>query len=407
VDKPTIVNNKATITYDDASLERHALVLVVPTPMGQSNLRGSHKIASKHYVASGDALTYTIRLHNSGIVSATADVTDPLPSLMSYVVGSATGGGIYDPDTGTLTWSDVTVPPGDSVSLSFVVTATAVDKPTLVINKVTIAADEDAFERQAPVLIMAKPEDRDAHPPIVHNLTIGDNDVLKSPTVTLHISATDNVSVKQMYIQEWQLVTEHHPHWEVVQTSGWVPYQAEYTWTLKAESGTHFVGVWVADAAHNRSHLTKDALDYASLLLAGETVNTGEQVPYLVHYEKGVNVSAMLTPTTGDSDLYVWYPGSFGLPDEKSTKPGTAPDAVSFETPREGTYLFLVYGYEASTYDLSITPEGGVAKESITSQALSTKPDVESPLLQSGLDPLGIATEPPGTHIIYLPMISR
>ena len=218
-----------------------------------------------------------------------------------------------------------------------------------------------------------------------------------------------------MYLREWQLATTPLPPWKVAQSSGWVPYQADYPWTLGSESGAHFVGVWVADGAYNISQLDRDGLDYASLLLPGETVGRGGMVPYLVHYEAGVDVDSTLTPITGDPDLYVWYPGNFGWPDEKSTNPDTAPDSVSFETPTEGTYLFLVYGYTAATYDLSITPGGGPQAWSMSeiyssraSQVASLKKDdlISEPVLsQSGLDPLGVAVAPSRPVAIYLPII--
>jgi uncharacterized repeat protein (TIGR01451 family) len=420
---PTVVKNTATIAADGDSFERHIWVLLRPAPTPGPNLRGSHKTASQHVVAPGGTLTYTIRLHNSGTVTATAAVTDPVPAEMNYVTGSATGGGAYDPGTRTLTWSGVTAGPGEDQPLSFVVTATTGTVPTLVTNTATITADGDSFERHTWVLLRPTLPGPDHARPVVHALTIDEQDVLTSPAVTLHISATDDVSVDWMYLREWQLATRPFPHWKVAQSSGWVPYQADYPWTLGAESGVHFVGVWVADSARHVSRLNRKGLDYASLLLPGETVGKHGFVPYLVHYEAGVDVDATLTPTTGDPDLYVWYPGNFGRPNEKSTNPGTAPDSVGFETPREGTYLFLVHGYTAATYDLSITPGGGQVVSTKmawsvvsvhvgeTSQAASTKLDelvFEPVLSQSGLDPLGVAVPPSGPPFtVYLPIVGR
>jgi len=336
---------------------------------------------------------------------------------MNYVPGSADpSGGVYNASTKTLSWTK-TVAGGDWESLTFAVTATTVESPTLVINTATIAADDDSFERPVPVLLVPEPADDDTTPPEVHDLIIDEQDVLTDPAVTLHISATDNVSVEWMYLREWQLDTTPFPHWQVAQSSGWVDYQADYAWTLGSESGVHFVGVWVADGAYNVSMLHRAGLDYASLLLPGETVPRWGMVPYLVHYEAGVSVNATLTPATGDADLYVWYPDSFGWPDEKSTKSGTAPDTVSFTTPDEGTYLFLVHGYRESTYDLTITPAGGPHAWSTagtpvtaTGQLASLKPDelTAEPLLsQSGLDPLAQAVAPDGPFVIYMPAVTN
>ena len=310
------------------------------------------------------------------------------------------------------------MPAGDSVSLSFAVTAPlSVTTPTRVTNVATITVGSDSFQREARVLVVPQPVNLDTTPPVVHSLTIDDQDVLTSPTVTLHISATDNVAVRWMYLREWSLKTTPWPHWQVTHSTGWLTYQADYTWTLESQSGTHFVGVWVADEAFNISKTDRRAFDFASLLLPGATVRKFGLVPYLVHYEAGVKVSAVLTPTTGDADLYVWYPGRFGRPDRWRTQPLTATDVVTFTTPRAGTYLFLVHGYTDATYDLSITPGGGprawpmaAASISGTDQATPGKPDEltsEPVLTVSGLDPLDSAAAPSEPTPIYLPLVMR
>jgi uncharacterized repeat protein (TIGR01451 family) len=419
----TLVTNIATISANGTTLERHALVLLVHTrPLDVPNLHGSYKTASRYVVSSGDTLTYTIRLHNSGTTTATATVTDTVPAKMNYVAGSATGGGVYDSATKTLSWSNVTVPAGDSTSLAFAATATTVDWLTVVVNKAYISTDEESLERPIAVVVLPGGGGGDATPPVVHSVTIDEQDVLTDPAVTLHISATDNISVTEMYVREWQWATTPLPHWEIVQSSGWVPYQADYAWTLGGESGTHFVGVWASDGDSNRSHLHRQAMDFASLVVPGETVARNRIVPYMVHYAEGVAVAATLAPTAGDADLYVWYPRHFGWPpDQKSTEPGSATDEVSFTTPREGTYLLLVHGYTSATYDLSITPGGGPrawSAASVTSarvsQAISRQEALPKPPIQdlvgalfaSGIDPLGSAAT--GSPVeVYLPLIVR
>ncbi len=406
VDVPTFVTNTATIAAGGGSFGRTAGVLLAPK---LHRLAGSYKSASQNMLAPGETLTFTIKLINSGTEDALVDVTDPVPAELSYIPGSS--GGSYNPGTKTLSWNDVTVPSKDEVSLSFAVTMAAqVNVRTKVINTATISVTGDSsFQRHAHVLLVPESVPTDDVPPVVHRLTIDAQDVLTSPTVTLHISATDNVAVTKMYLQEWYLATTPFPHWQVVHTSGWVPFQADYAWTLAAESGTHFVGVWVADGALNVSLLDRRAIDFASLLLPGETVPHHGLVPYLVRYSAGVSVNATLAPTSGDADLYVWYPGSLGLPDQKSTQPGTATDSVSFTTPRAGTYLFMVYGYSAATYNLSITSGGGPGLLA-ASQAMSSKPGEltsEPVLSQSGLDPLASTETTQTIQVIYLPMVFR
>ncbi|HTP06794.1 MAG TPA: hypothetical protein VMP08_00985, partial [Anaerolineae bacterium] len=258
-------------------------------------------------------------------------------------------------------------------------------------------------------------------------------DVLTSPTTTLHISATDNISVSQMFVREWQMTSTPFPHWTVSQSSGWVPYQADYPWTLIDQDGVHFVGVWVADADHNVSDLDHGGLDFASLVQPNATVAQKHLVPYLVYYPAGVTVTAQLSTTTGDADLYVWYPHNFFWPDHESIRPSPITDTVTFTTPRAGIYLFLVRGFTDATYNLSIDPAGGprawppstgndddddggyhdhgpATFNLVAPTAASAKPDeltLEPLLSQSGVDPLATAPAPAGFYSSYLPLIAR
>lgn len=267
--------------------------------------------------------------------------------------------------------------------------------------------------------------------PIVHSVTIGEQDVLTSPTTTLHISATDNISISQMFIREWQLTSVPFPHWNVSQSSGWVPYQADYPWTLIPKDGTHFVGVWVADAARNVSYLDHGGMDFASLVRPNATVERKRVVPYLVYYPAGITVTAQITSIVGDADLYVWYPRNFFWSDRKSLNPSPGSDLITFTTPRAGIYLFLVRGYTAATYDLSIDPAGGPRAWPASwndddddhhhdydsalfnlnaSSGVSAKPDeltLEPVLSQSGVDPLVTAPTAEALYQVYLPIIVR
>jgi len=375
-------------------------------------------------------LTYTIRLHNSGAEAATADVTDPVPVELEYITDSATGGGAYDAGTHTLSWSAVNVPAGSSVSLEFAVKPSlTVTIPTVISNTATISATGESFDRTAWVTLIPESLPDDLTRPQVHSLTIGDQDVLTSPEVTLHISATDNVDVSWMYLREWQIVSTPWPHWEVVQSSGWVPFETDYAWTLGSANGVHYVGAWVADNDRNVSLLTREALDFASLVLAGNTVPQFGLVPYLVYYDAGVEVSAMMTPTQGDVNLYVWYPHNFLFPNQISAHPGLAEEEVHFTTPVDGVYIFIVHAPLESTYNLTITPGGGPSATTLLAQATNLSVTQPAPAaLQSsttdnageflalpiftdiGLDPLGtsVSEQPSGPFFfLFVPLVAH
>jgi uncharacterized repeat protein (TIGR01451 family) len=433
---PTWVVNTATIAAGVQLFDRKATVLIVPHPEVPPHplLAGSYKKVSQRRITTDDTLTYTIKLVNSGAVDALVNVTDPVPPALSYVENSANNGGVYDSSTQMVSWSAITVPAASSVHLAFAVMATGtVTHPTLLMNTATISVTGDgAFRRQAPVWLLPT-SSGDQTSPIVHSVTIGDQDVLTSPTTTLHISATDNISVSQMFIREWQMTSKPFPHWTVSQSSGWVPYQTDYPWTLLPKDGTHFVGVWVADADHNVSDLDHGGLDFASLVQPNATVEQKHVVPYLVYYPAGVTVTAQISATAGDADLYVWYPHNFFWPDRKSLKPSPGADLITFTTLRAGIYLFLVRGYTDATYDLSIDPSGGprawppstgndedddgghhdhdlAAFNFIAPTTVSSKSDeltLEPLLSQSGVDPLVTAPTVDGLYQIYLPAVVR
>jgi uncharacterized repeat protein (TIGR01451 family) len=420
---PTVVSNTAVISAAGRSFERQALVLLAPEAPGRyPRLAGSRKSASQHVLPPDDILTYTIRLHNSGTAEAVAQVTDRLPAEVTYVPDSATGSPTYDPDAETLSWEGIIVPVRGDVSLSFAVTATEVVTPTVVTNTAAITADGKALERQAHVLLVPERPPRDVVDPVVHSLTIDEEDVLSSPTVTLHISATDDVAVDRMFLREWRWAATPWPHWRVVQSSGWVPYQPDYPWTLSPDPGAHSVGVWVSDGARNRSQLDLRALDFASLVEPGAMLPPFGMVPYLVYYDAAVDVGAVVSSTTGSAELYAWYTGDLSEP------LGAATDEISFTTEVSGTYLFVVEGEPGATFDLTIEPGGGPRHptdgvpmphigRSVQAASAGTASggttysrqaeDLIAVLAESGLDPMEVAEAPGEPFMVYLPIVTR
>lgn len=407
--RPLMIDNTASITSGGVTLKRSAFVLLVNHPVPP--LQGSFKAASQKVVSPGDEFTYTINLNNSSSSAVTASVSDPLPAQVTYVDGSANAGGVYDAATRTLSWTDLSVPAGSTMALTFNVTAQTPATPgTRILNTASITSGGVTFKRSALVVEVPKPGG-DVVPPVVKSFTIGAADVLTDPQVTLHTDATDNVGVTQMYLVEWALAATPSPHWQVVKTSGWVPYQADFPWTLGSQSGTHFMGVWVADAALNKSHLTRASIDFASLLQPATHVDKGGMVPYLVYYPAGVDVSATLSFTAGSAHLFVWHPGNMFDPDDVSPNPTGNSQTITFTTKTAGVYLFLVFGAQATDFDLTIAPPGGpriplpmvtAPMAAGTSQALTPASTTAldgityNPILpQSGLDPLSVAADPP------------
>ncbi len=433
---PTWITNTATISSNGQALQRTAWVAVVPASIVPPHpiLLGGYKVASRAFVKYGDVFTYTIHINNSGTADAVVDVIDPVPAALNTISGTISPTGTYDAGIHLITWNDLTVPAGDSVVLTFAVTPVqSVTHPLPIVNTAMITGTGH-WPFKFPSFVLQVPQvSGDFIPPRIHSLTIDDQDVLTGPTTTLHISATDNMSVSQMFIREWALSPAPFPHWAVVQSSGWITYQPDFTWVLSSTSGTHFVGAWVADAARNRSHLDRRSLDFASLLLPQSSIQVKGVVPYLVYYDANVSVTATLQSTSGNADLYLWHPGHYFWPDGKSTHPMSETDVISFTTPHAGIYHFLVFGTTAATYDLSITPGGGPrawsdthggwnspagvnqtpssavdAAGALTSVEAGPSDLTADPVLPiSGLDPLATDPQADALFTVYLPLVMR
>ena len=72
----------------------------------------------------GDTLTYHIQVINGEDSMADAVVTDTIPVGTAYVEGSASHDGVYDAETGIITWNLTGLAAGETVEISFQVTVT-------------------------------------------------------------------------------------------------------------------------------------------------------------------------------------------------------------------------------------------------------------------------------------------
>ena len=95
-------------------------------------------------VLPGDIITYTVNAVNTGIFSANTGtaVAVRIPEGLEYVPGSATGGAVYDPETGTLTWENGMLEPGITASFSFQAAVTQTGKSPVYLNaEYTVGSD--------------------------------------------------------------------------------------------------------------------------------------------------------------------------------------------------------------------------------------------------------------------------
>jgi hypothetical protein len=148
-------------------------------------------------------------------------------------------------------------------------------------------------------------------------------------------------------------------------------------------------------------------------------------VPYLVYYEEGVNVTATLTQVEGEPELYIWQVRRLKEPIALGVQ------SAEFTTDSAGVYLLAVRGAPEDVYDLSIEPPGGprVPVLSTAARAEPSRPegpslaaavawpeaqvadDLATMFMESGLDPLESAEEPPlgpdETFSFFVPLVLR
>jgi uncharacterized repeat protein (TIGR01451 family) len=95
--------------------------------LAQPDFSSSTKRASRAVGVTGDTLTFTIRLVNSGSpLAATIYLTDTVPEGLSYVADTLDAtSGITNADSSTLTWSGV-LSPTPAVTITYAVTVSTV-----------------------------------------------------------------------------------------------------------------------------------------------------------------------------------------------------------------------------------------------------------------------------------------
>jgi uncharacterized repeat protein (TIGR01451 family) len=377
-------------------------------------LAGSTKTADKTSAAGGDTVMYTLTLHNSSTTDVKANVVDTLPIELTLTEASVTPAGVFNAAARTLTWTDISVPAGADTLLTYSMTVKP-DLKSVAVNTAAITIGDTTIDRSATVMITPLPVTTDHTLPKVTSLVIGDADFITDPNTTLHISASDDTGLDSMYVVEWSFATLPWPHWEMVKSSGWLPFSDTLPWKLSEHTGVHYVGVWVKDQASNISILTLKALDYASLVLPGSTFSWIGLEPFLLSYTSGTPVQIDLSVASGPARIYVWYPGNFGIPDKISPAGGST-SQVTFTAPRDGTYILLISGTAGKEYTLTVTPKGGPAPIFLTGSSAQASSDLAGsaasdltgePFFSKGnLDPMGSAVQPP-SYQVWLPIISR
>ncbi|MGI6051891.1 MAG: InlB B-repeat-containing protein [Bilifractor sp.] len=133
----TSVNNQATVSDGTNTYTTNETTNPTPTEPTKDVFDSSDTSTSidGNTVSEGDELVYKITYTNTTGADATVDITDAIPDNSTYVDGSADNGGTYA--DGTVTWSDIQVAAGDSITVSFKVTVNS-DDGTALKNQATV-----------------------------------------------------------------------------------------------------------------------------------------------------------------------------------------------------------------------------------------------------------------------------
>ncbi len=103
----TTIANFATINDGEGT----SFTKKTATKVRAANLETSTKEVDKTAASSGEILTYTITLSNTGSADAVgASLADPLPAHVTYVPDSTTGGAVYNPVLNRIEWTGVVSP---------------------------------------------------------------------------------------------------------------------------------------------------------------------------------------------------------------------------------------------------------------------------------------------------------
>jgi len=155
-----------------------------------------------------------------------------------------------------------------------------------------------------------------------------------------------------LYYQEF----EYHQgvkSWIPVQESGWLPYtgsSTNYDWRLVPFVGMHLLQVWAMDNAGNVS-LTpfQSTINYVP---PSDTLRLNQVRIYRQILAVGQTLTVVVTPISGDADLYVWAPDGTRT---FSNLANSAIDAVILTASVAGMYQIEVHGYTATQYQLTMT----------------------------------------------------
>jgi hypothetical protein len=257
------------------------------------------------------------------------------------------------------------------------------------------------------------PPAEDLVPPSVDVFTLNGGAVdVSTQNVTLSISASDNPGgsgVSGVYLMEFNW-NPNIGEWVRVAESGWLDYEdtpLTYNWTLAWAPGVKNLVAWAGDQAGNIT-LVGEVL-WFNFVPPAVSVNQGQFHMYCYWLNAGQSLSAQLTPSAGDPDLYLGDASGWL---DSSLNAGTASESVATTASAYGLYSVAVYGYTTARYGLSVN--SGARAATAQSEVLSVASPrggepVTPPMLPDGRPAPRQRALPPvsTTYALYLPLVVR
>jgi len=340
----------------------------------------------------GDTVTFTLGVRNTGYQEAQIALTDTLPAELTVLPDTIGGGGQYDADSGTITWTLHALWPGETRYLFF---SAQVDEGLTLAESLTLENRLDVmgywpWGEELPEVqpyLPSKPEGHSAvatttltvltgtatstSAPTIFAADVLEGAVVDDPQVTLFVDASPDAEF--LYVKEWVWDTVSDT-WMLAQESGWVAFeeadgfevsesaiskQGRYQWMLSEGDGVKHLGVWVADAEQRMTNLNDANLIYTNLMGAGgQSLDAGERVQYRVPLRADDLTIFNLVTLSGDADLYVWKPRFAFRPHYLSNADeiGFHVETIGFFVEEEGMHIVEVEGVtDGTTYRLSLT----------------------------------------------------
>jgi uncharacterized repeat protein (TIGR01451 family) len=409
--------------------EPYQIAQVIWFPPSTPDLSASSLAVSPQVARPGDEVTFVVAARNSGQQEAQVEMVDTLPAGLAPVAETLGYGVTYDPGAGTITWPARLLWPGQWSRVSFRAKVEATNAGILE-NQVTAHAfwpNTDALsdparryfaDREDTAVMTATltvdpdlPAGADVTPPQAGLGIVGGLAVVTQPQVELEIRA--DADARSMFVREWT-PDPFSGAWTVAQESGWISYVPTMTWTLSPGDGVKYLGVWVADGAHNVSLLDEGSLTYTNLVGSNQSLPDGGRTQYRFEMDMGDLAAFYVTTLAGNADLYMWKPQQAFRPNYWSNGPGGAGtgDEIIEWLDEGGRYLLEVQAVGDSQYQLTIADESLADIENRTSQAhllsFAEKDRPQHPLTIS--DPLsaGQAGALPGlAYEFYLPVVAK